>query len=100
LGGAQQVRCLVKTGGCGSKININKKNIIIKWDKGKKIRTESRTKDIIPKSYPADYSRAQMRALKIFLGLSEGGHKKGQTVYSDAQDIISHLLKFMEMRKK
>jgi len=84
----KRVRCPTEPKGCG-KLFYSKKNIVV-------IVPQTRTNRTIPKGY----TRAQMRALKIFLGLPEGGHKKGQTVFSDAQDIINQLENFIEMRKK
>ena len=80
-----RVRCSIRNGGCG-KLFWSKNNMVI-------VVPQTRT-------IPKDYTRAQMRALKVFLGLPEGGHKKGQTVFSDAQDIINKLKDFIEMRKR
>jgi len=80
-----RVRCSKGSGGCG-KLFWSKNNMVI-------VVPQTRT-------IPKDYTRAQMRALKVFLGLPEGGHKKGQTVFSDAQDIINKLKNFIEMRKR
>lgn len=81
----KRVRCPTKSKGCG-KLFYTKNNRVI-------IVPQART-------IPKEYTRAQMRALKIFLGLPEGGHKKGQSVFSDAQDIINQLKNFIEMRRK
>ncbi len=81
----KRIRCPRKPSGCG-KLFYSKNNIVI----------------VVPqyRTIPKEYTRAQMRALKIFLGLPEGGHKKGQTAFSDAQDIINQLKNFIEMGKK
>ena len=81
----KRVRCPKGTSGCGK----------LFWSKNNRVRIVPQARTI-----PKIYTRAQMRALKIFLGLPEGGHKRGQTVFSDAQDIIDQLKNFIEMRKK
>lgn len=45
-----------------------------------------------------EYKRAQLRGVKVFLGLPDA-HKKNTDIFDDARDIINGLEKFIERGK-